>query len=68
METIKVNNKTFVIKKCKDCCSKCLFNCGSKYPDNYCYCLQTFCSGFIVIREANVIDKIKTWLKKKIKK
>lgn len=71
MDTIVINNKTFVIKKCHESCDKCLFYHNSNYPSyphyNY-FCVKTKCYNFIVIREVNVIDKIKMWFKKKIKK
>lgn len=71
METIVINDKTFVIRKGNDLCNKCLFYRNSKYPNAHRYCLKTKCIGFItfiIIREANIIDKIRLWLKKKIKK
>lgn len=68
METIVINNKTFVIKKGKDFCHKCLFNYNNNYPNSGYYCVMTKCYNFVVIREANVIDKIRMWFKKKIKK
>ena len=68
METIVINKKTFLIKKSNRFCNKCLFYHNSKYPNPSYYCLMTKCYDFIVIREANVIDKIRMWFKKKIKK
>lgn len=65
MDTIVVNDKTFVVKECNERCDKCLFH-SNKYPSLY--CVKTRCAQFIVIREVNVIDKIRMWLKKKIKK
>lgn len=66
MDTIVINDKRFVIEKCNKCCDECLFNINGDYPPHY--CVRTRCFNFIVIREVNVIDKIKMWLKKKIKK
>lgn len=68
MDTIVVNGKTFVVKKGNDFCHKCLFCHGNDYPNQSSYCLKTKCNDFVVIREANVIDRIRMWLKKKIKK
>lgn len=68
METIVINNKTFVIKKCNDYCSKCLFYHNSDYPNPSYHCVMTKCYDFVVIREVNVIDRIRLLLKKKIKK
>lgn len=73
MDTIVINNKRFVIKKWNyintgNLCNKCLFNHNSNYPNPSYYCLMTKCYDFIVIREVNVIDRIRLWLKKKIKK
>lgn len=73
METIVINNKRFVIKKCNNphkdyLCNKCLFYHGSNYNNQSYYCVMTKCYDFIVIREVNMIDKIRLWLKKKIKK
>ncbi len=68
MDTIVIKDKTFVIKKCTAYCHKCLFYPSNNYPNPGPYCLRTRCYDFIVIREVNVIDKIRIWLKKKIKK
>ena len=68
METIVINNKRFVIKKCNDYCNKCLFYHGNNYPNSSNHCLKTRCADFIVIREVNVIDRIRLWLKNKINK
>lgn len=67
METIVINKKTFVIRKGDYYCNKCLFYHDSKYPNPSYHCVMTRCYDFIVIREVNVIDKIRLWLKKKIK-
>lgn len=67
METIVVNGKTFVIRKCNECSDKCLFH-NNNYPRATYYCFMTKCYDFVVIREVNVIDRIKIWFKKKIKK
>lgn len=68
MDTIVVNGKTFVIKKGNDDCDKCLFHYSKKYSNGRHYCRKTKCDDCIVIREANVIDKIRMLFKKKIKK
>ena len=68
METIVINNKRFVIKKCNKLCNKCLFYHDSDYPNPSYHCCMTRCYDFIVIREVNVIDRIRMWFKKKIKK
>ena len=68
METIVIRDKRFVIRRSNDYCSKCLFRHDSNYPNPSYHCLMTQCYDFIVIREVNVIDKIKLWFKKKIKK
>lgn len=68
METIVINGKRFVIKKCNRVCNKCLFYHNSSYTNPTYYCVMTPCFDFIVIREVNVIDKIRMWFKKKIKK
>ncbi len=69
MDTIKLEDKEYVIKKTKYfLCNKCLFHYNSGYPNaEYC-CLMTKCYDFIVIREVNAKDKIRMWLKKKINK
>jgi hypothetical protein len=68
MDTIVIKDKRFVIKKGNDYCGKCLFNHNSNYPNSGYHCIMTKCHDFIVIREVNVIDRIRLWLKKKIKK
>lgn len=72
METIVINNKRFVIKKCNprkyNLCNKCLFYHNSNYHNPSYYCAVTKCYDFIVIREVNVIDKIKIWFKNMIKR
>ena len=73
METIVINGKRFVIRKFKNhhnnynLCNKCLFYHNSKYHNPSYHCVMTKCYDFIVIREVNVIDKIKMWFKKKDK-
>ena len=75
METIKINDKTFVIKKSNNpnkyaICKKCLFYHGNNYPNSEYYCLMTKCYDFDVIREVkpNLIQRIRLWFKKKINK
>ena len=68
METIVINDKIFVVKECHKLCSDCLFNHNNNYPNKERFCISTKCYNFIVIREANVIDRIRMWFKKKIKK
>lgn len=68
MDTIVIDGKTFVIKKCISNCDNCLFCHNNNYPNQSYYCVMTKCDDFIVIREVNVIDKIRLWFKKKIKK
>lgn len=67
METIVINDKTFVIKECHKYCNDCLFNHNSNYPNKEQFCLTIKCYNFIVIREVNLIDKIILWLKRKMK-
>lgn len=69
MDTIVIDSKRFVIRKYDNymCCHKCLFYFRNNYPNSRHYCRKTKCDCFIVIREVNVIDKIRIWLKKKIK-
>lgn len=68
METIVINNKTFVISEHNDSCHKCLFSHYNNYPNSGSYCCKTKSADFIVIREANVIDKTRMLFKKKINK
>ena len=73
METIEINNKRFVIRKINNpnkynLCNECLFHYNSSYPHQTYYCVMTKCYDFIVIREVNMIDKIRLLFKKKIKK
>lgn len=68
MDTIVIDNKRFVIKKCNRICNKCLFYRDSNYINPSYYCAMTKCYDFVVIREVNVIDRMKMWFKKKIKK
>jgi len=73
MNTIVIDNKEFVIRRFNNphkdnVCHKCLFYHNSNYSNPSYYCVSTKCYDFIVIREVNVIDKIRMWFQKKIKK
>ena len=79
MESIKVNNIIFIIKDrtkikgTKLACTKCIFS-GinmNKYKDFEHFCTAfpiNTCYKYIVVRKANIFDRIIIWLKKKIKK
>lgn len=64
METTVINGKRFVIKKGNNC-DKCLFRYDGGYTKPAYHCYITKCYDFIVIREVNVIDKIRLWFNKK---
>ena len=79
MKTIVINNTIFILKnrnKIKDkksACNECIFSFINMHRhDNYrtlCIsCPIQVCKEYIVIRKANVFDKIILLFKKKIKK